>query len=65
VSFGLDGKYAYTSTGDVVDTQTKQRVTCLVDEFGRNMRSEKVVEVLWQNGKPVRNTDQFGTGLVE
>jgi hypothetical protein len=26
------------------------------------MRSEKIIEVLWKNGKPVRNSDQFGRG---
>jgi DNA-binding beta-propeller fold protein YncE len=64
ISFSLDGKYVFPSTGDVIDAKTKRVVTTLTDEHGRPVRSEKVVQVLWQNGKPVRVTDQFGVGLL-
>ena len=64
VTIGLDGKYVYASTGDVVDAASKQVVASLVDEFGRNMRSQKLVEVLWRSGKPVRASDQWGYGQV-
>lgn len=65
VTFGLDGKYVYSSTGDVIDAATKQVVASLIDEFGTPFRSQKMVEVLYREGKIVRVSDQFGTGQVK
>jgi DNA-binding beta-propeller fold protein YncE len=62
VTFSMDGRYAYPSTGEVVDTKTKKIVVALEDEAGRMVQSEKVVEVVFSDGKPVRSGDQFGIG---
>ncbi len=62
VTFSLDGRYAYPSTGEVIDTKTKQVVTALSDETGRMVQSEKVVEVVFDGTRPVRTGDQFGIG---
>lgn len=62
VTFSMDGRYAYPSTGEVIDTNTKKIVVALEDETGRVVQSEKVVEVVFSNGKPVRTGDQFGIG---
>ena len=62
VTFSMDGRYAYPSTGEVIDTNTKKIVVALEDETGRAVQSEKVVEVVFSNGKPVRTGDQFGIG---
>jgi DNA-binding beta-propeller fold protein YncE len=62
VTFSLDGKLAYPSTGDVIDVATRKIVTGLTDEAGRQVHSEKMVEIHFQDGKPVRNGDQFGVG---
>jgi DNA-binding beta-propeller fold protein YncE len=62
MTFSLDGKYAYPSTGEVIDTKTKRIVTALEDETGRAVQSEKVVEVVFAGDKPVRTGDQFGVG---
>lgn len=62
VTFTLDGKHALLSTGELVDVKTKKIVTALSDETGAGVHSEKVVELVWKNGKPVRNGDQFGVG---
>jgi DNA-binding beta-propeller fold protein YncE len=62
VTFSLDGRYAYPSTGDVIDTKTKKVLLGLSDEKGREVHSEKVVEIHFRNGVPVRNGDQFGLG---
>jgi DNA-binding beta-propeller fold protein YncE len=62
VTFSLDGRWAYPSTGEVVDTKTKRIVHALSDETGRQVHSEKVVEIVFQDGKPIRNGDQFGLG---
>jgi hypothetical protein len=62
VTFSLDGRYAISSTGDIIDTKTKQIVFRLFDEEGRELHSEKVVEIVFMDGMPVRNGDQFGLG---
>jgi DNA-binding beta-propeller fold protein YncE len=62
VTFSLDGRYAYPSTGDVVDTKTKKILLGLQDEKGREVHSEKVVEIIFVGGVPVRTGDQFGLG---
>jgi hypothetical protein len=64
VTMGLDGKYVYASTGDVIDRATRQVVAALTDEWGRPVRSEKILEMLWVDGKPVGNSDQFGRGML-
>jgi sugar lactone lactonase YvrE len=62
VTFSLDGRFAYPSTGDVVDVKSRKVVAGLRDEGGREVHSEKVVEVVFRDGKPVRAGDQFGLG---
>jgi DNA-binding beta-propeller fold protein YncE len=62
ITFSLDGRYAYPSTGEVIDTRTREIVTALVDEMGRAVQSEKVVEVVMSDGRPTRTGDQFGIG---
>ena len=62
ITFSIDGRYAYPSTGDVIDTHTKRVVATLEDETGRQVQSEKLLEVVTANGKPIRAGDQFGIG---
>jgi DNA-binding beta-propeller fold protein YncE len=62
VTFSMDGRYAYPSTGEVIETKTRQIVAALSDEQGRQVQSEKVVEVVMSDGKSVRTGDQFGIG---
>lgn len=62
VTFSLDGKWAWPSTGEVIDVKSKKIVHRLSDEAGREVHSEKVVEVDWQDGQPLRTGDQFGLG---
>jgi DNA-binding beta-propeller fold protein YncE len=62
ITFSLDGRYAYPSTGEIIDTKTRQILTILQDESGRTVQSEKVVEVVFSGGRPVRAGDQFGVG---
>jgi DNA-binding beta-propeller fold protein YncE len=64
VTFSLDGRYAYPSTGEVFDTKTRQILTVLQDEYGGTVQTEKVVEVVFDGNKPVRNGDQFGIGRM-
>jgi DNA-binding beta-propeller fold protein YncE len=62
VTFSLDGRFAYPSTGEVFDVKTKTLVTALKDEKGRDVHSEKMVEIDFRDGKSVRVGDQFGLG---
>jgi hypothetical protein len=62
VTFSIDGKLAYPSTGEVFETKSKRHVAALSDEMGRQVHSEKLLEIDWSGGKPVRNGDQFGIG---
>ncbi|MDB5388691.1 MAG: hypothetical protein JWM11_4337 [Planctomycetaceae bacterium] len=64
ITFSLDVHFAYPSTGDVIDTSTKQILLGLTDETGRAVQSEKLLEIDFEDGKPVRNGDQFGVGRV-
>jgi DNA-binding beta-propeller fold protein YncE len=64
VTFSLDGRYAYPSTGEVFDTKTRQILTVLQDEYGGTVQTEKVVEVVFDGNKPVGNGDQFGIGRM-
>jgi DNA-binding beta-propeller fold protein YncE len=62
VTFSMDGRYGYPSTGDVIDTKTRQIVAELKDESGRPVQSEKLMEIVFSGAKPVRTGDQFGIG---
>lgn len=62
VTFRLDGKHAWPSTGDIIDIATRKTVAQLKDEEGRQVMSEKIVEIHFKNGKPARAGDQFGLG---
>jgi sugar lactone lactonase YvrE len=64
ITFSIDGQYAYPSTGDVVETRSRKIVAGLADETGRAVQSEKMVEVDFQDGQPIRAGDQFGIGAV-
>ena len=62
VTFSLDGSRAYPSTGEVVDVKTKTVREALSDETGRQIGSEKLVEIRFAGARPVRAGDQFGVG---
>lgn len=63
ITVGLDGKFAYISSGDVIDTKTRKIVGHLKDEYGRPLHSEKLLDMLFANGKLTRVVNQFGNGL--
>lgn len=61
-SFSLDGKYGYSSTGEIVDVASKKVVASLKDETGREVQSEKLLDLIVANGKVVKANSQFGVG---
>lgn len=62
ITFSIDGKYAYPSTGDVIDVASRKIVTGLTDETGAAVQSEKLLEVDFQGKVPSRVGNQFGIG---
>jgi hypothetical protein len=64
VTFSIDGQYAYPSTGEVIETKSRKMVALLKDEMGRDVQSEKVVELDFKGDDPVAAGDQFGLGRV-
>lgn len=64
VTFSLDGKYAYPSSGEVIDVKTRRILLTLQDEFYNYVSSEKMVEIHIEGNKAVKAGDQFGLGRV-
>lgn len=63
ITIGLDGKYAYVSSGDIIDTKTHKIVGTMKDEFGKTMYSEKLLDMSFRDGKLQRVANQFGNGF--
>lgn len=64
ITMSMDGKYVYPSSGEVIDAKTRKILTTLQDEFHNSIASEKMVEIVFENGKPVKTGDQFGVGRI-
>ena len=62
ITFAIDGRLAYPSTGDVIDVASKKIVATLQDENGKNVESEKMLEIDFVNGRPSVAGDQFAKG---
>ncbi|MDB6035058.1 MAG: hypothetical protein JWM16_5396 [Verrucomicrobiales bacterium] len=62
ITFSIDGRFAYPSTGDVIDVGSRRIITTLKDETGADVQSEKLLEVDFKDGKPLQAGNQFGVG---
>ena len=62
ISFSMDGKVAYSSTGEVVDVASKKVVATLQDEAGHEVQSEKLLDLTIADGKVIGAGNQFGVG---
>src|SRR5262249_1816331 len=62
INFSIDGRTAYSSTGEMIDAASKKVIATLKDETGRAVQSEKQLELTVDGGKVVRAGDQFGVG---
>ena len=62
ITFSIDGRYAYPSTGEIIEVKTRKIVGKLVDEEGRDAMSEKLMHIVFRDGRPIRTGDQFGIG---
>lgn len=66
ITFSIDGRYAYPSTGEVIDTKSRRIVATLADEKGHEVHSEKMLEVHKYFHAPNADKfgDQFGVGRL-
>ncbi len=64
ITFSMDGKYAYPSSGDVIDVKTRKIVATLEDQNFNSVQSEKMVEIQFSGNKAIKAGDQFGIGRV-
>jgi DNA-binding beta-propeller fold protein YncE len=62
VTFGIDGTYAYPSTGDVIDRESRKVVATLEDERGMFVHSERMLEIQFDGRDPVRAGEQAAAG---
>ncbi len=65
ITFSIDGRLVYSSTGEVIDVATKQIIATLQDETVGPVHSEKLLEIDFENEKPVRAGNQFALGGVQ
>jgi len=64
ITFSIDGKYAYPSSGEVIDVKARKILLTLQDEFHNSVQSEKMLEIDFENNKVKRVGDQFGLGRI-
>ncbi len=60
MTFGLDGKLVYASSGDIIDVATRKIVGATKSEFGTRMFSEKELDMTFLDGHLQRVSNQFG-----
>ena len=64
ITFGIDGRYAYPSSGDVIDRESKKVTATLEDERGLFVHSERMIEIQFAGRNPVRVGNQTATGVT-
>jgi hypothetical protein len=60
----IDGRLIYPSSGEVIDIASRKVVATLEDEKGRHVETEKLLQIDFAGGHPVRAGDQFCFGQV-
>ncbi len=60
MTFGIDGKLVYASSGDIIDVATRKIVGTTKSEFGNRMFSEKELDMQFLDGHLQRVSNQFG-----
>jgi len=65
ITISLDGKLAYVSSGDVIDIKSRKIVGTMKDEYGRRLLSEKLLDMVFENGTLTQVVNQFGNGSAK
>lgn len=60
MTFGIDGKLVYASSGDIIDVATRKIVGTTKSEYGTRMFSEKELDMQFIDGHLQRVSNQFG-----
>jgi DNA-binding beta-propeller fold protein YncE len=60
MTFGLDGKLVYASSGDIIDVATRKVMGQMKSEAGTKMFSEKLLDMTFVDGHVQRVSNQFG-----
>jgi len=63
ITFSMDGRYAFPSTGEIIDIASRKVVATLQDEEGRAVQSEKMLDLTITDGRVVAAGNQFGVGM--
>jgi hypothetical protein len=56
ITFSIDGRYAYSSTGDVVGAAARTIAGALTDAAGAKVSSEHIIEIDFVDGQPIRSS---------
>ena len=64
ITFSIDGRFAYPSTGDVIEVKTRKIIAELTDDKRTAVQSEKLLEIDFAGERPSRVGDQFGLGAL-
>lgn len=59
ITFSIDGKLAYPSTGDVIDVRSRNIIAELTDEKGTAVQSEKLLEIDLDGNRVIKTGNQF------
>jgi DNA-binding beta-propeller fold protein YncE len=57
IAFSIDGRFAYSSTGDVIGAANKKIAGALEDADGAKVSSEHIVEIDFVEGQPIRSVE--------
>jgi len=64
LTFSADGKWVYSSSGDIIDATSKKVIASLKKELGRDLQGEKAVEVVYQAAKLWKTVGRSVVGKV-
>jgi hypothetical protein len=62
IAFSIDGRYAYSSTGDVIGAASRKVTGALEDAAGAKVTSEHLLEIDFVDGRPVRSGERIAAG---
>lgn len=62
ITFSIDGRYAYPSSGDVIDRASRKVTATLEDERGLFVHTERMLEIHFNGRDPIEVGNQLATG---
>lgn len=65
LTVGIDGTLMYASSGDIIDIKSRKVIAKMRDEYGRQMYSEKLLDMIFEHGRLAQVANQFGNGIAD